>query len=239
VQTDRAPGSNDRPRMPRPARLGATCAALLLLAAPAAAQLPQQDGAAKEGGFIGVTFMPAFTFDGETFDGQTFYKEIDGEELFFLPKLDESPLVRVILGYRALNASIEISYDRTQHDGTFVDVPLDATFQAVNVDGRYFFAPRSRIQPHVLVGGSFPWLNVEEGSVLDPDVGDARFKGYGLNTEEGVTFYPTRQFGIGIGYSYRVIWFDRASGASDRLGDLRPRFRETAGAVAVTGTIIF
>lgn len=212
---------------------------VLAVAAPVSAQLPDQSGAAKEGGFVGVTVMPAFTFDGETFDGQTFYQEIDGEELFFLPSLNERPLIRVILGYRAKSASLEISYDRTQHDGTFMDVPLDATFQAVNVDGRYFFAPRSRVQPHVLVGGSFPWLNVEDGSVLGEDVGDARFKGYGLNTEAGVTFYPTRQLGIGVGYSYRVIWFDRASGATDRLGDLRPRFRETAGSIAITGTFTF
>lgn len=212
---------------------------VLAVAAPVSAQLPDQSGAAKEGGFVGVTVMPAFTFDGETFDGQTYYQEIDGEELFFLPSLNERPLIRVILGYRAKSAAIEISYDRTQHDGTFVDVPLDATFQAVNVDGRYFFAPRSRVQPHVLVGGSFPWLNVEDGSVLGEDVGDARFKGYGLNTEAGVTFYPTRQLGIGVGYSYRVIWFDRASGATDRLGDLRPRFRETAGSIALTGTFTF
>lgn len=212
---------------------------VLAVAAPVSAQLPDQSGAAKEGGFVGVTVMPAFTFDGETFDGQTYYQEIDGEELFFLPSLNERPLIRVILGYRAKSAAIEISYDRTQHDGTFMDVPLDATFQAVNVDGRYFFAPRSRVQPHVLVGGSFPWLNVEDGSVLGEDVGDARFKGYGLNTEAGVTFYPTRQLGIGVGYSYRVIWFDRASGATDRLGDLRPRFRETAGSIAITGTFTF
>lgn len=212
---------------------------VLAVAAPVSAQLPDQSGAAKEGGFVGVTVMPAFTFDGETFDGQTYYQEIDGEELFFLPSLNERPLIRVILGYRAKSAAIEISYDRTQHDGTFMDVPLDATFQAVNVDGRYFFAPRSRVQPHVLVGGSFPWLNVEDGSVLGEDVGDARFKGYGLNTEAGVTFYPTRQLGIGVGYAYRVIWFDRASGATDRLGDLRPRFRETAGSIALTGTFTF
>ena len=207
---------------------------------PAVAQMPQQGGAAKEGGFIGVTVMPRFTFDGETFDGLSTYQQIDGEELVFLPKLDTKPLIRAILGYRARQASLEISYDRTQHDGTFADeVPLDATFQAVNVDGRFFFATQSRVQPHVLVGGSFPWLNVEGGGFLDPDVGDARFKGYGLNTEAGVTIYPTRQLGISVGYAYRMIWFDRVTGVTDTLYELRPRFRETAGSIAVTGTFVF
>lgn len=217
--------------------------ALCLTSVPAAAQVAPEHGFAKLGGFAGVTFMPKFTFDGETFDGQTVYKQEDGEELVFLPRLDEQPLIRFILGYRARHASLEVSYERTQHEGTFMDVPMDATFQAVNIDGRFFFAPRSRVQPHVLVGGSFPWFNVEEGGFNgdfdDPQTGDARFKGYGLNTEAGVTIYPTPAFGIGVGYSYRMIWFDRVTGVTDTLYELRPRFRETTGAVAVTGTFVF
>jgi opacity protein-like surface antigen len=226
-----------------------TLRALLILpvlcatSVPAAAQVAPEPGYAKLGGFAGVTFMPKFTFDGETFDGETAYKEIDGEELFFLPRIDEQPLIRFILGYRARHASLEVSYERTQHEGTFMDVPLDATFQAINVDGRFFFAPRSRVQPYVLAGGSFPWFTVEDGGfngdLDDPEVGDARFKGYGLNTEAGVTIFPTPAFGVSVGYSYRLIWFDRATGVSDTLGHLRPRFRETTGAVAITGTFVF
>ena len=212
---------------------------IVLLASPAAAQTVP-GGYAKEGGFFGVTVLPAFTFDGETFDGQTAYKEIDGEELAFLPKMNKRPLIRAILGYRARQASLEISYDRTQHDGEFFgQEAFDSTFQAVNVDGRFFFNTSKRIQPHILVGGSFPWLNVEEGSFLDPDVGDARFKGYGVNTEAGVTMYATPQLGISVGYSFRMIWFDRVTGVSDTLGELRPRFRETAGTVSVTGVYVF
>jgi hypothetical protein len=222
----------------RSIRVFVLLALMCAFAAPAAAQVEQR-GRAKEGGFIAVTVVPSFTFDGETFDGQTAYKEIDGEELFFLPKMDKKPLIRAILGYRARQASLEISYDRTQHDGTFMDVPLDSTYQAVNVDGRFFFATSHPVQPYVLVGGSLPWLRVKDGSFLDPDLGDARFRGFGVNTEAGVSVYPVPQFGIGVGYAYRVLWFDRATGVSDRLGDLRPRFRETAGSVAITGIFVF
>jgi hypothetical protein len=215
---------------------------LFTLAAPATAQV-QRPGFAKEGGFVGVTIMPAFTFDGETFDGQTAYQEIDGEELFFLPKMDKKPLIRAILGYRARQASLEISYDRTQHDGTFMDVPLDSTYQAINVDGRFFFLTSSRVQPHVLAGGSFPWLRIKDGSFNgnfdEPETGDVRLRGYGVNTEAGVTIFPVPEFGIGVGYSYRVFWFDRGTGVSDTLFELRPRFRETSGTVAITGTFVF
>lgn len=213
---------------------------LLALAAPLHAQTTTRPAYPKVGGFAGVTFVPSFTFDGETFDGEAAYKQIDGEELVFLPRLDKQPLIRGILGYRARQASLELSYERTQHDGEFAgEFPMDATFQAFNVDARYFFLPTSRLQPHVLVGGSMPFLKIKNGGFLDPDSGDARFRGYGINTEAGVTVYPTQQLGIGAGYSYRVIWFDRVTGVSDELYELRPRFRETSGTFAITGTFIF
>ena len=207
------------------------------VAAPSAAQ--EQRGFAKIGGFVAGSFMPAFTFDGETFDGQTVYQEVDGEELGFLPKIDEKPLFRGILGYRAPNVSLEVGYERSHHGGAFLDIPVDSTFQSVNIDGRYFFAIDHRIQPHVLVGAAFPWFTVQDGSFLDPDVGDATWKGYGLNTGAGVTVFPTRQLGISIGYTYRVLWFDRATGVSGTLFELRPRFRETSGAIAVSTHFTF
>ena len=92
------------------------------------------------------------------------------------------------------------------------------------------------MQPHVLVGGSIPWLTVKDGGFLNDDVGNARFRGYGVNTEAGVTVYPHPRMGIGVGYSYRVMWFDRATGVSETLYDLRPRFRETSGSVVMTGS---
>lgn len=206
-------------------------------AAPVAAQ--EQKGFAKVGGFVGGSFMPGFTFDGETFDGQTVYQEVDGEELGFLPKIDKKPLFRGILGYRAPNIALEIGYERSQHGGTFIDVPLDSTFQSVNIDARYFFAIERRIQPHVLIGAAFPWFTVQDGSFLDPDFGDATWRGYGVNSGAGVTVFPTRQLGISVSYIHRFIWFDRATGVSDTLFELRPRFRERSGAVAVNTTFTF
>jgi hypothetical protein len=223
--------------MTRALRIAAVLLLVLAGATPAWSQ--DEEGFAKQGGFAGVSFVPDFTFDGVTFDGATLYQEIDGEEFMILPRLDTRNLVRLVLGYRARQAAIEVSYDRTAHNGTFLDLGGKATFQALNVDGRYFFATRGRVQPHVLVGGTMPWFTVKDGSFLEPDMGDAKFQGYGVNTEAGVTIYPHRQLGISVGYNYRVLWFDRATGVSDTLFDLRPRFRETSGSIIITSHVIF
>jgi hypothetical protein len=221
--------------------------AFLLLTAVATPAWSQGDdyeatfphGFAKEGGYIGISGIPNFTLDGVTFDGETWYKEVDGEEIFILPRLNTRNMFRGIVGFRGRQMGLELSYDRTQHSGSFLEEPVDATFQAVNIDGKYFFLPEGRFQPHVVVGGAFPWLTIKDGSYLEPTLGDARYRGYGLNTEAGVTVYPHRRIGVGVGYNYRVLWFDRASGASDRLGELRPRFRETSGSFVFTGLVIF
>jgi hypothetical protein len=211
---------------------------LMLLSTPAWSQ-EGTGGFAKVGGMVGVTFVPGFTFDGVTFDGETVYKEIGGDEVAFLPRLNKQDLVRAMVGFHGRQGSLELSYDRTKHTGTFVDFPLDAKFQAINIDGRFFFLTRARVQPHVLVGGSFPWMTIKDGSFLKEKLGEARWRGYGLNTEPGVTVFPHRRIGIGVGYLYRVIWFDRITGVSDRLFYLKPKFRETSGSVVLSGSLIF
>ena len=207
-------------------------------AAPALCQ-EERHGFAKEGGYVGVTSLLGFTFDGNVFDGESAYVEIGGDEVMILPKLEKKNLIRAILGHRWERGAFEVSYDRTKHDGLFQGESGEATFQAVNFDGRFFMATGSPVQPHVLVGGSIPWLRIKDGSFLDPVVGDARFRGYGVNTEAGVTVFPHPKVGVSVGYSYRVMWFDRASGATDKLFELRPRFRETSGSVAMSGFFTF
>ena len=40
-------------------------------------------------------------------------------------------------------------------------------FQQFNVDGRFFFLTRARIQPYILVGAGFPWLTIKDSSFLE------------------------------------------------------------------------
>ncbi len=188
---------------------------------------------------MAVSFLPGFTFDGVTFDGQSIYQQVDGEEIAILPRLDTQNLIRLSLGYRYKPASIEISYERTGHTGTFLDVPVKATYQAVNIDGRLFFLTRTRFQPYLSAGASFPFFKVTQGSLLGSSVGDASFNGYGANSEAGITVYAHRQFGVSVGYNYRLLWFDKLTGVSKTKFNLRPRFHETTGAVVVSSHFIF
>jgi hypothetical protein len=231
-------GSMTLSALARAVRILAFSLCLLPLAAPAWSQ--EGGGFAKEGGYIGASGLLDFTFGGETFDGESVYRKVDGDELLILPKLEGARnTVRAVAGFRSARGAFEFSYDQSNHHGTFLGETGEATFHALNLDERIFFLTRTRIQPHVLLGGSFPWLTIKDGSFLDPQVGDASFRGFGVNTEAGVTVYPHPRVGISTGYRYRIMWFDHASGVSDTSYKLRPRFHETSGSEVITGLFSF
>ena len=219
-------------------------ALIIVCALPLAAWSQEQQGFAKVGGYAGASFLPTFTLDGQTFDGLTYYREIGGDEIALLPKLDKQKMFRGIIGHRYEKAALELSYERTSHNGAFGDVGTGkATFQQVNVNTRFFFLTSGRIQPYMLLGGGFPWLTIKDSSFLanEPEagIGDGRFKGYALNTEVGVTVYPHPQVGIVLGYDFRPIWFDHETGISDTQYELRPRFRESSRGVVFTTLLTF
>jgi hypothetical protein len=214
---------------------------LLALVRPALAQeVSAPSGYAKDGVYVGMSTLFNFSFGGETFDGQSAYMREGGEEIVILPKFEGAQnVLRAVGGYRSGFGAFEFSYDRTTHDGTFLGQPTEATFHVLNFDERIYVLPKQRIQPHVLLGASIPWLKIKDGSFLDPDLGDASFRGFGLNTEAGVTVYPHPRVGISTGYRFRMMWFDSASGVSHTSAKLRPRFHETSGSVVITGLFTF
>jgi opacity protein-like surface antigen len=211
---------------------------VLALSTPAWSQ--EAPGAAKEGFYVGVSGQRGFTLDGVNFDGESYYKKIDGDEIIILPRLDKKDVLRGLAGYRAKHGSFEVSYDQTKHVGTFAGVPgVESTFHSVNFDERIYPVARYRVQPYALLGGSVPWMTIKDGGFLDPDFGDATFRGFGVNTEAGVAVFPTSRLGISAGYRYRAIWFDTAHGVSKTKYELRPRFHETSGSAVVTAFFAF
>lgn len=225
--------------------LGRSLAVALLLAGAASPAWSQEVRPPFdiEGGYVGFAGLINFNLDGKTFDGETWYKEVDGEELGILPRLQSRHLPKFVFGFRTAKGALEFSYERGRHDATFLDTSVGAVFNCVNVDGRFFFMKHQRFQPHLVLGVAFPWLTIDDGSASsdqpDAEIGDARWRGPALNTELGMTVFATPQAGISIGYTYRWMYFNRATGVSGRVFELHPAFRETSGNVVVMGFYTF
>jgi len=221
------------------ARFITVVAVCCLLSIAPRAWSQEQPSFAKTGTYVGVTGVPDFTLDGITFDGSSYYKAVDRDEIVILPRLEPKTAMRGVVGFRSNRGAFEIGYEQTKHVGTFAGSSGKATFHSLNFDERIFALTRGRIQPFGLVGFSIPWLTVTDGSALDADVADARFHGFGVNTEVGVTVYATHRLGVSTGYRYRSMWFDHATGVSDTSYRLRPRFRETSGSIAISAFFTF
>ena len=212
---------------------------LSLLAFASAARAQEDQGFAKNGPFVGVTGVPAFTFDGVTFDGQSIYKQIDGDEIMLLPRLESKSTIRGLVGYRVTRGSFEVGYESLDLNATFMGLSGAASFHVVNFDERIYAFTSKRIQPYGLAGFSIPWLTVQDGSFLNERVGDGTYHGHGVNMEAGATVFPIPRVGISAGYRYRVMWFDTASGVTNTSYDLHPKFRETAGNVSISAFVTF
>jgi hypothetical protein len=203
------------------------CLLCLAVAATAHGQ-GRPPGYAREGTYVGIAPQVDATLDGVSFDGLTVYRRVGGTELAILPKLDRRTMMRAIVGFRSRPLAIEFSFERARHGGRFENVPVESVLTAFNVDGRFFFLTDRRVQPHAVIGISVPMLRVEDGSVDDPLVGDARWRGTGLNTEFGVTVFASDRFGVSVGYVYRPMWFTTVRGVRDEPLELLPEFRETS-----------
>lgn len=214
-------------------------------AAPARAQNAAGRGYAYEGVYVGVGAMPPTSLDNEAFSGDAIYVAEDDGEQFALPTLDSVVLPRVVVGFRSRPMALEFSYDRARYTGSFLGLPRDAVLNVFNVDGRFFFATRGRVQPHLVIGMAFPWLKVPDGSFApesdftDAPQGDATFRGYGLNTEVGVTLFVTPRVGVSAGYAWRALWFRRVRGIGDEPKELHPPFDAFRGHAAVMGFVTF
>ncbi len=197
------------------------------VALPVAAQ-PRGSVVAREGVYVGIAPQVDATLDGVSFDGLTIYQRVGGTEVAILPKLDRKTRLRAVVGFRSRPLALEFSFERASHGGTFDDVPVESVLTAFNVDSRFFFMTDRRVQPHAVIGIAVPLLRVEDGSFDDPLLGDARWRGTGLNTEVGITLFATDRLGISLGYVYRPIWFTTVRGVHEEPLELIPKFRETS-----------
>src|SRR6185503_8767298 len=108
---------------------------LVMMAAPTSAQ--EEMGFAKNGGYVGMSGILDFSFGGDTFDGESIYKKVNGEEILILPKFEGAQnALRAVFGWRTGIGAFEVSYDRSKHQGTFLEFPGEATFHALNFDER-------------------------------------------------------------------------------------------------------
>jgi hypothetical protein len=166
---------------------------------------------AKTGIYVGLS-LPYNNIEGD-FNGDTAL--VGASDIILVPSIENGFGFGISLGVTSGQFAGEINYLRTTHDGNFQGAKGDVEYNLVNLDGKYYFLAHKRVQPYLLMGLSFPWLTIVDGSATlspTPSVGDATLNGIGLNLGTGIAYYLHPRISINAGIIYRPLLYTRAEG---------------------------
>jgi hypothetical protein len=194
---------------------------------------------AKRGFYVGAGFWQSNPYQGWGFDGLDALGSFITGTVIAVPTLSDTHSLDVVFGWRFDREAVDMRYARQHHTGQSylpfaVGMSRDATYHEFDIDTRWYFLAGKRVQPYVLAGGVFQWLDVKKGSIVAGDIGDAKLTGVSTQGGFGVTFYVHPRVGIDGGMTYRFEMFTRASGVglslqdADTLYGRRVRFGGTA-----------
>lgn len=192
----------------REAAVGICVMWALVLVCPARAQ---ESGDVKKGFYLGAMFVHnsmSGDFDSFSILTEEGDDELEGD-IVFRPELDDGAGFGLILGRRYETISFEIGYQRTAHDTSFGPGDEDdAVYNVVDLNIKIDVFAQNKLRPYVLLGGGFPWLTVD-GGTLDDDgsLDDSRYYGFCLNAGVGVAYYFDPQWAITGGLIHRWNWF--------------------------------
>ena len=103
--------------------------------------------------------------------GLSFRGDLDGKlvlgdatKVFFIPSPARGTGFGLSVGRLEKKGLWSVSYFRSTHRVSFRGGSSDSTFNAVLVDGRAYFLPKSPFTPYIHVGIVLPWLAVQSGT---------------------------------------------------------------------------
>lgn len=158
------------------------------------------DFQAKEGWFLGL--RGAYTsHSDEDLDGQQF---LQGADTIALPLIDDSGGGGVSFGYRYDRGAVALNYLQTLHDSTWLNTPLDVTYEQVSIEFYHFYNLHGRLQPFLNLGVATTELTVENGAFQGTQVADGILEDdLVLLLGGGFAFHLSERLKLDFGAQYR------------------------------------
>lgn len=172
--------------------------------------LAQDTSYVKEGMYVG--FNLTYNTIGGDFDGQSAL--VSATEIIIIPKVESSMGFGALLGVRFKKGALELSYQRSEHDATWLGAKGTAAYNAIDLDFKIYPSAESQIQPYLLFGMGIPWLVVHDGAATATEVGDGTLIGFGFNIGGGIAYYLQPTICVNGGVIYRWISYSTATGVS-------------------------
>jgi len=173
---------------------------LLLITFGTAGAVKKTFKRAKSQFYFGLT-IPYTTIGGD-FDGQ--YALVSGSETIIIPEIDNAVGFGITAGITGRVSpfwqySLEIAYQRTTHEYTFLSASDDATLSNWDFNMKV------------------PIINVNNGSYDGIGYYDANYRGVGINLGAGMDLYVSPRIFLNFNAMYRIQQISSVKGFDDRL----------------------
>jgi hypothetical protein len=179
--------------------------------------LAQDTPFAKDGVYVGFD-ISYNTISGD-FDGESLLAS--ATEIIIIPKIEGSVGIGALLGVRFAKGALELSYQRSKHDATWLGASGTVAYNIVDIDFKLYPSIDSQLQPYFLVGMAIPWLVIHDGAATVTEIDDATLLGIGLNIGGGVAYYIQPTICVNGGLTYRWISYSSATGVSSVSNDIQ------------------
>ncbi len=172
--------------------------------------LAQDTSYVKEGVYVG--FNLTFNTISGDFDGNSLLAS--ATEIILIPKVESSVGFGALVGMRFKKGALELSYQKSEHDATWLGTKGTVAYNAIDIDFKIYPSVESQMQPYLLLGMGIPWLVVHDGAATFAAVGDATLRGLGFNIGGGISYYLQPTICVNGGVIYRWISYSTATGVS-------------------------
>ncbi len=173
--------------------------------------LAQDTSYVKEGVYVGFN-LTYNTISGD-FDGNSLLAS--ATEIIAIPKVESSTGFGALLGVRFKKGALELSYQKSEHDDTWLGTKGTTVYNIVDIDFKIYPSAESQMQPYLLLGMGIPWLVVRDGAFTATAIGDATLTGIGFNIGGGISYYFQPRICVNGGVIYRWISYSTATGVSE------------------------
>jgi len=175
-------------------------------------------------------------FLGGLAGGLSFRGDLDGKlvlgdatKVFFIPSPERGTGLGLSVGRLEKKGLWSVSFFRSPHRVSFRGGTSASTFNAVLIDGRAYFLPRSPATPYIHVGIVLPWLAVRNGSTLNGAPRDATYLGLGVTGGAGLLVKISRYAYVSAGYLARWLAFLYAKGEGSKGRDVQNLYVDQTG----------
>lgn len=155
---------------------------------------------------------------GGDFDGDTV---LTGPDTIFVPDADDGLGYEVALGWMSKGWAMELSYTRIDYDGSIGSAPADIEYQAISWNGMRYLRANEPLQPCLLVGLVFPWMDLEDASSFGGPFGDAELSnGFGIQAGLGLAWWFGPHLALDLRSTAAYQVFEEAEGVSGDSGSI-------------------